>query len=58
MSTAQISDNIHSGITDLAQLELHSQIGHGGSAVVFKGKLGTLDCATKVRSAAGKGFSE
>ncbi|GLC48380.1 hypothetical protein PLESTB_000090000 [Pleodorina starrii] len=33
---------------DLAQLELHSQLGHGGCAVVFKGTLGTLDCAIKL----------
>ncbi|EFJ45304.1 hypothetical protein VOLCADRAFT_118406, partial [Volvox carteri f. nagariensis] len=34
--------------SDLSQLELHSQLGHGGCAVVFKGTLGTLDCAIKV----------
>ncbi|GFR49467.1 hypothetical protein Agub_g11527, partial [Astrephomene gubernaculifera] len=33
---------------DLALLELRSQLGHGGCAVVFKGTLGTLDCAIKL----------
>ncbi|GLI59752.1 hypothetical protein VaNZ11_001702 [Volvox africanus] len=33
---------------ELSQLELHNQLGHGGCAVVFKGALGTLDCAIKL----------
>ncbi|GFR41344.1 hypothetical protein Agub_g2029 [Astrephomene gubernaculifera] len=33
---------------DLAQIELHSQLGFGGCAVVFKGALGMLDCAIKL----------
>ncbi|GIL53233.1 hypothetical protein Vafri_8891 [Volvox africanus] len=34
--------------SELSQLELHNQLGHGGCAVVFKGTLGTLDCAIKL----------
>ncbi|KAG2454625.1 hypothetical protein HYH02_000466 [Chlamydomonas schloesseri] len=33
---------------DLDQLELCKQLGVGGCAVVFKGRLGTLDCAVKL----------
>ncbi|KXZ49423.1 hypothetical protein GPECTOR_21g649 [Gonium pectorale] len=33
---------------ELSFLELHSRIGAGGCAVVFKGRFGTVDCAVKV----------
>ncbi|GIL88985.1 hypothetical protein Vretifemale_16898 [Volvox reticuliferus] len=33
---------------ELSQLELHTQLGHGGCAVVFKGTMATLDCAIKL----------
>ncbi|KXZ46080.1 hypothetical protein GPECTOR_47g356 [Gonium pectorale] len=33
---------------DLAQLELHKELGRGGCAVVLKGVMGTLDCAVKL----------
>lgn len=34
--------------SDLDQLQLVSQLGVGGCAVVFRGRLGTLDCAIKL----------
>ncbi|KAG2435311.1 hypothetical protein HXX76_007386 [Chlamydomonas incerta] len=34
--------------SDMDQLQLVSQLGVGGCAVVFKGRLGTLDCAVKL----------
>ncbi|KAG2436437.1 hypothetical protein HXX76_006740 [Chlamydomonas incerta] len=36
------------GMGDLDQLELRKQLGVGGCAVVFQGRLGTLDCAVKL----------
>ncbi|KAG2435312.1 hypothetical protein HXX76_007387 [Chlamydomonas incerta] len=36
------------GQSDMDQLQLVSQLGVGGCAVVFKGRLGTLDCAVKL----------
>eukprot|EP00198_Chlamydomonas_reinhardtii_P012558 XP_001701895.1 predicted protein [Chlamydomonas reinhardtii] len=45
---APASATPRAGQSDLDQLQLVSQLGVGGCAVVFRGRLGTLDCAIKL----------